>query len=296
MEVCLAEDNDRIERLVTAATFDEAEAAEIARHQPWMMWGWKEYWDVLRTVWEVNRSGGAAQKLRLIGLDHWADAGSMMLLGIEGPAKGYSPWWERLRIWRLPRVATAMVLRDAAMARQVRREMLDKREKGIVLVGSEHALVHAARPPFGSMGLLLRRTCPDRVWSVRLHQMDLSMSMIVEGSQDGARRGFAALVEGSMAIRHKKPVGFDVGESPIGNVRDSASLAFQGSGEGLARMTDGYVYLCDVAELGRCTWQDGYITQAMFVRYRPLYEAVGRRAGLPASNATEVNVLFSQIK
>jgi hypothetical protein len=78
MEVCLAEDNSELERLVTGATFDRDLALKLARHEPWGTWGFKEYWDVLETVWRLNQAIPPNQKrMRLIG---W------------NPASTNSPW------------------------------------------------------------------------------------------------------------------------------------------------------------------------------------------------------------
>lgn len=50
METCTAEDNKRINRLITAPEFDHNLALQIARSSPWKIWGYKEYWDVFETV------------------------------------------------------------------------------------------------------------------------------------------------------------------------------------------------------------------------------------------------------
>jgi hypothetical protein len=40
---------------------------------------------------------------------------------------------------------------------------------------------------------------------------------------------------------------------------------------------------------------DGYISPSMFVANKPFYQAFGRRAGVPISNAQEANELFARM-
>jgi uncharacterized RDD family membrane protein YckC len=124
MEVCLANDNEQIDRLVTAEGFDPELALQIARHQPWGMWGWKGYWDVLETVWRLNRTiPDGQQKIRVIGLDMPADMPSLAMLGLEDNAGSDCPVWEKLRAWRLLRSMPRVLMRDPFMARQVEKEI-----------------------------------------------------------------------------------------------------------------------------------------------------------------------------
>jgi hypothetical protein len=91
MEWLLAEDDERIERLVTARVYDPELALEIARHHSWRAWGWKGYADVLESAWRVNASLGAGEaKLRVVGLDLPIDLVSMALAGFGDQAIAHS--------------------------------------------------------------------------------------------------------------------------------------------------------------------------------------------------------------
>jgi hypothetical protein len=300
MEVLLAEDDAAIERVVNAPTFDQEAATALARHQPWAMWGWQEYWRVFETVWRVNQGvGDDHPKLRLIGLDRPMDAPSLLMMGIgDVPVKEQVPVLEKLRLWRLPKLLALMVLRDGAMANEVEREILAKHERGVVWIGSMHAAVGCRLPgrqQWGQFGLMLRHRYGDRVFSVRLHQMDIPASAMDPTITATPR--MASFIEDIMAQRGRAAVGFDLAGSPLALVRDRGSMEYAISPSvGLGDIADGYIYLKNWRDLRHCSWQAGYISDDMFTEYKPMYQALAQRAGTSARTASEMNRVFREMK
>jgi len=124
MECIPCEMNGRLKKLVTAKTFDKKLALEIARTQGWGLWGDKEYWDVLETVWKLNTHiASESSKMELIGIDTEWDMPSIALLGV-GDAPLSSPLWEKLRILRLPFSFLKVTLRDEIMAENIEKEII----------------------------------------------------------------------------------------------------------------------------------------------------------------------------
>jgi hypothetical protein len=300
MEVLLADDNAEIERLVTADSFDREAALRIARHQYWGMWGWKEYWDVLETVWRVNRAVPLGRRpLRLIGLDRHIDGPSLMMMGIgDVPVKEELPALEKLRLWRLPSLMASMILRDGAMAREIEKEIFDKQERGIVWIGSIHAATGCRLPGrerWGQCGLMLRNRYGDRVFGIRLHQMDMAASTMFPNISEPP--AMASFVENIMAEGDHSPVGFDLAESPLAMLRDRASLEYVLVPQiGLGDIAQGYVYLKDWRDIRHCAWQPGYISDQRFTKHQPMYKAIAKHAGLTARNAEEMNRVFQDMK
>jgi uncharacterized RDD family membrane protein YckC len=300
MEVLLADDNAEIERLVTADSFDREAALRIARHQYWGMWGWKEYWDVLETVWRVNRAAPVGKRpLRLIGLDRHIDGPSLMMMGIgDVPVKEELPALEKLRLWRLPRLMALMMLRDGAMAREIEKEIFDKQERGIVWIGSLHAATGCRLPGrqrWGQCGLMLRNRYGDRVFGIRLHQMDMPASSMFADIHE--LPAMASCIEDIMAQNKHNPAGFDLAESPLALLRDRASLEYVSVPQiGLGDIAQGYVYLRDWRDIRHCAWQPGYISAHMFTKHQPMYTAIAKHAGLTARNAEEMNRVFQDMK
>jgi len=297
MEVCLAEDNAAIERLVSSSDFDRELALEIARHQPFGLWGWKGYWDVFESVWQLNRSiPQNSEKLRVIGLDRRMDMPSVAMLGFEDNAARDCPPWEKLRIFRAIWTIPRALARDAFMAAQIEKEIIEKGQRGIAWVGRNHSIIGCPQPgPMGAwsrMGFMLRQRHGPMVFQIRLHDMDFSAAFIVK-TYNGPGPMLAEFLESVMVMRNNEPVGFDVDESPLALVRDDGSFEFHLEPRlGFTDVAAGYVFLAPWRKLTTCEWLNGYISQRMFLNNKPFYQAFGRRAGREIHNAKDANELF----
>jgi len=300
MEVCLAEDGATINHLVTASHFDRDLAMTIARHQPFGLWGWKGYWDVFETVWRLNQTiPDDAQKFRVIGLDRRMDMPSLAMLGFEDNAAQDCPFWEKLRIFRALHSMPRILVRDSFMAAQVEREIIEKGQRGIVWVGRNHSYIGCPGPgPIGNlsrMGFILHQRHGDKVFQIRLHDMDIPVTL-VDRTYAGPDPMMAEFLESVMRMRDNKPVGFDVAPSPLAMLRDPGSFEFHLQPQlGFVDVAAGYVFLAPWRGLGACEWLDGYISPQMFVRNKPFYQAFGRRAGVDVHDAQDANELFANM-
>jgi len=265
MEACVREDDAKLEKLVTSERFDNQLAMDIARDEPWEAWGFKEYWDVFKTVWELNQSlPEGARKMRIIGLDLKWDGPSLSLAGITDTAVP-GPAWERLRVVRVLDDILLVSVRDELMVRALEK-VLQRGEKALAWVGAAHSYpgfyMSAAGKQKGRMGFILHRKYGDRVFQIRLHDAPWDTPAI------------STLLEQAIERRGNAPVGFGVVGSPFARLQDRESSYFQKLPElRFSGLAQGYLYLKPVEELTRCRWQDGYISEAMFVRNRPYYEA-----------------------
>lgn len=287
MEVCLAEDNEKIEQLVTAPEFDHDLALEIARHQSWGIWGIKEYWDVFETVWRLNKSlPEGKKKMRLVGIDVRFDGPSLGLVtGGEG-AKIKAPIWEKLRIFGLVDDIIILLKRDEIMARNIEKEIIEKGERGIVWIGLMHSYIYYQQPiiingklirKFNRMGIMLHHKYEDRIFQVALHQSYF----------DSVMREF---IEPVMKERGNTPAGFDVSNSPFGNLRDSNSEDYHCYPNlKFADKACGYIYLKPADKLGKCQWLPSYISREMFVRNKPYYKAWAKLVNRQVNNEQQAN-------
>jgi uncharacterized RDD family membrane protein YckC len=286
MGVCLAKDNEKINRLVTASEFDPELALEIARHQPWGIWGSKEYWDVFETVWKLNQKIPAGKKkMRLIGIDMKWDGPSMGLFtGGEG-AKIKAPIWEKLRILRLFDDILLMLKRDELMARNIEKEIIEKGEHGIVWVGLNHSYTNYQQSimvngklvrKFNQMGMMLHQKYGDEIFQVAFHQYF-----------DSVMKDF---IEKIMGKREHVPVAFDVADSPFGKLRDNCSQDYNSlPGLRFADKICGYIYLKPLKKLNKCQWLEGYVSKEMFVTNKPYYKAWANLVEMQANNVKEAN-------
>jgi len=257
MEVYQSEDNERLYQLVTSNQFDKALKMQIARNVTWKAWGCKGYWDVLETVWRLNRSlPEGSKKMRVIGLSYNWDGPSWHLVR-SGPI------WERLRVFRVLDDFVLMLKADGIYARIIEKEIIKKGEKGIVWVGVAHSDInYRLRQKYARMGFMLHHKYGNRIFQIKLHDPYRSESI-------------AALIEHVV----KDPVGFDVTGSPFGFLRDDDSFYFHDQPNVcFSDMASGYIFLKRFNKLNRCAWLNGYISKEMFVKNKPFYEALcGRK-------------------
>lgn len=300
LEVCLAEDNEKLKQLVTAEKFDRGLALDIARHQPWGIWGYKEYWDVLETVWRLNQTiPSDRDKVRVLGLDSPMDMASVGMLGLEDNPAKHCPVWEKLRAVRLPRILPKVLARDVRMARQVEKEILDTGERAIVWVGGQHAWASPQTVTEGGlrttrMGAMLRRKHGNKLFFVRLHGFEIPMSWI-DSTYRGLEPAIGSTIEAIMARSGLQAAGFDTSVSPLGRFRDNAAFEYHHEPRlGLEDIADGYIYLAPWGRLTPCTWSSGYVTPGMFTANKPFYQAFGRKHGMQLRDAEQVNQFFEK--
>jgi uncharacterized RDD family membrane protein YckC len=281
LEACPSFNNRALDRLVTAPEFDEDLALQIARSENWRLYGYKEYWEILRTVWRLNQTLPSGQKrMRVVGLDVEFEMPSWALMGLGDDGLKNTPVWEKLRLLRLVDDVARVAKRDELMAATVEREILVRGERGVVLIGANHAYLRYGWPgriAHGKavaekrrMGYMLHQRHGDRVYQILLYHSQL-------------RHIFPACWEEVMSRRKDSPVGFDVVGSPFENLR--SGFPFQASVL-FADVTPGVVFLANAGTLEPSERIGDFITREMFLRHKPFYEA---RAGRRLRNAGDAN-------
>lgn len=257
-------DNSRLEAITTAPEYDREAALQFARDQVAHEWNSKEHWDIIEAVWRLNSTLEPGQeKMRLVGLDMDLDMPrvqiSLKTLSQDSP--------------EFKELLSQVLKRDGVMAEQVEKEIIEKNQKGLVFVGRCHDFTHYEFPPEVNlgreiMGRLLYKKHDDRVFQVWL-----------SGEQ------FLRPIEGVMALRKHKRVGFDLYRSPFANVMTPEHWS-DAPGVPLQKVARGYVYLGPRAHLHKNTPINGFVTEEMFMRHKRYYEIdFGRKF----QNAEEVD-------
>ena len=282
-EFSCAEDNERLDRLVTAETFDEAALLAFARDQ-FPGWNSADHWDLIRAVWRVNQArppGGPP--MRMVGLL------SRRVVDAHNEWSSLTPgtprYWEVLRL----------VMREAevGMASKVEREIIQPGVKGFVFVGRSHDMTKYTFPsgapewflkklgtvdipedlfptdkPFRViMGRLLYEKHGDRVFQVWPHC----------GEFPG--------VEDAMAKADLSNAAFTVAGSPFEDVESEPGWV-DAPGVPMKLLAQGFVYLGAVRELHANRVVPGFVSDQMFRRYRKYYEM---DFGQSFENAQEVD-------
>ena len=180
--------------------------------------------------------------------------------------------------------------RDALMARHIEKEIIQKGDKGVVLVGSAHSLTQFGRPLIrfnkimainSRMGLLLSQRYKDQVFQIVFFQ-----SFSPGETNAGRPPLFQNFIESVMDKRDTIPAGFSIKNSPFENLRDSCSEYFDlYPSVCLGDLAQGLIFLKPLEKLENCTWTRGYISNEMYMKYKPLYELMTKQKFSSAGEA-----------
>lgn len=292
-------ENSRIEKLINGQNYDQNLALSIARNQPWKMWGGKEYWDILETVWKLNRSiPEEDKKIRVVGIDTDWDGPSFALLGLGEDGLKNTAAWEKLRIFTLVDDFIKLQYRDELMAKNVEKEIIEKGDKGVVWIGANHSFTHYGQPKvrnskligeFNRMGVMLYQKYRDDIFQIVLH-----------GSYVSNTNNFSIsdFIERIMTKRYNPAIGFNVENSPFATLRDNNASYFQYQPQvGFGDLAQGYIFLRTVNKLEKCTWMEKYVSKQMYMRYKPFYEnklTMDNQKKIKFKNSNEINDFMSK--
>jgi uncharacterized RDD family membrane protein YckC len=301
MEVIPATMNKNLEKLVNAKVYDSTLALEIARNQCWRTWGMKEYWDVLKTVWELNQSlPDSVEKMRIIGLDSDWEMPNFSLLGFSQDSKGKTAFWEKFRFFSVIEDIPKIYYRDKLMARNVEKEIINKHQRAVILIGVNHTLINffptkqknnSTQIIGARFGILLSQKYKNSIFQINFHSIN-------EFSEsDGfCNNTIYTFLDSVLGKRRNKPAGFTVASSPFEKLRDNCLSVFtrfpsvKNPSVCYGDLVEGLIYLAPLREQPQCTWMPGYVSNEMFMKYKPLYYLVfGKNSERKFKNAKELN-------
>jgi hypothetical protein len=211
--------------------------------------------DIYRTAWLLNRSlPPTAPKFRILNLSYKYD-------------------WAGAPDVRTPDNAQKIYHRgpvDAYRAERTRREVLDKGEKIVILTGTPHAFTRYRIPMFDfnadgfvrfedrNLGQRLYQEAPEQVACVLLHQPFYSKWL------GGAGLVYPACgaIDQVMAGYADRRVGFDLVDTPFGELPDDSLYASGYDDFRLAQLAEGYVYDRPFAEFAGCTLDKDFLSEA----------------------------------
>lgn len=272
MEAIPASMNDDIQKLVSARYYDENLALKIARCHGWPDWGYQGYWDVFKTVWELNKNlSGKEIPMRIVGIDSDWNGPAFSLMGMGDDGMEDVPFWEKFRVLTFIGDFTKLVHRDEIMAQNVVKEIIEKGDKGIVWIGTNHSYIHYGQPVYynkkvvrenNRMGVMLSTKYKNKVFQIVIHS-DISNSKNID-----------SLFIKSVDDQRLAPIGFCTKESPFAYLRDSCNDLFRYQPKvAFSDIAPGYIYFKSQGKLENCRWTDNYVSKEMFIKYKPYYEA-----------------------
>jgi hypothetical protein len=244
---------------VTGETYDEELVLDLFRDYG-EIWGYQEYMDILRAVWQVNHTlPPKAEKFIVIGLDSDWD--------INVLRTGRS-------LWRLPGVIQRMIARDKFMAKVLDWKVLKKGQKALVHIGGHHDFTRY-RQPIVKNGKLVREIPPrfgcilyekykDKIFQIMLHRRHSSPKIIItdEAKSQPPLIGF---LEDVLAKNGNVPVGFDVEGTPFAPLRDSKNYLFAYQNYVVfSDIAQGYIFLKPLKKLNLVSWAIGFVNKENF--------------------------------
>jgi hypothetical protein len=263
METLKSKHNALTNKLVTDKEYDQQLALRLFRDAFWPFWGFKEYMDIVKAVWEVNRKlPPQAERLKVVGLEQDWDAYDSLFGSGEKPAEQ----------------------RDEHMANVFAREVLEKGDKALVLIGFSHSFTHYRQPileegklvrEWARFAYILHEKYGDRIFQICLHQRHAGFETVTggKGEPDPILIDF---IEQMLEKAGKEPAAFDIQESPFGNLRDRQSYYFHFQKDVVfSDVTRGYIFLRPLEELNKVTWVEGFIDESNFEKAKKVAEKRG---------------------
>lgn len=260
IDFALAADQDLIDRATMAPEYDEELVQRILRRRL-AIWGYEEYAQVFRAVWESNRGRPAREQVRLLGLNVEQDQGPTQLPPEERPTGA-----------ELGRALFPNGLPDEGMARAAL-DALEQAEGPVLLyAGARHAftdfrdLEYESRmaelgfPDARRAGNILADELGEDIVTAYLHG-----PWPAEEERNGLTFAAGGLID---AILSELPADSSRFAVPIAGTRlgsyrmEAGDYATLRDGYTFGRLTDAYIVLAPTTALSAATPIDGFITEA----------------------------------
>ncbi len=257
MEFGAEEDQHTLDSLVTAPEYSEAVARRIMFNYN-VGWVFNEYMDIYRAAWELNRSLPEGSKpFRILNITYrfkWS-ACKEQYFGIRTPAtiseifdKGNTEFFR---------------------ANLIKQQILDKNEKILVICGFGHAYTKYKTPYYdyreenfyrfdeNRMGNILYRHAPDKVFTILLHY-PFDSRKYGHAIQYAPADGY---IDRAMARNDNKPAGFNLVQTPFGNLKDTSVYSIGYPNFKLSDMADGYIFYKPFDQFEGCTIDSLFLTE-----------------------------------
>lgn len=246
MEFGAFEMQAKLDSLLSAPQYNEKLAREMMYYYN-AGWAYQEYIDVCKAAWKFNKTlPRNAKPFRILNISYHYD------------------WSKYSSGQRTPDMMKGIFPKgtpDKFRAEIVESEVLEKNEKILLLVGMPHAFTtyKFCHPDFlrdnfvdcdqDWLGQRLLRKYPGRVLHILMHRpLDNypNKTPYLISPANGA-------IESIMVLNGNKAIGFDLGNAPLGNLRDDSRYSLGYENFNIGQIADGYIFLAPFYKLSGCT-------------------------------------------
>ena len=256
MEFARSQDQPMIDQLLAGDTFDESLARRLLFN--WNpRWAFQDYLEIYRTAWELNATlTDRDPKFRILGINcttDWSYIKTKADLEVDSL---------RRKVWR--------GCGEIEWASYVFHEV-EKGDQMLVYCGLHHAFTEYLQPIVDDEGKFIRFE-EDRMGRYLFDAMGKSVATVclhgpwyAAGGYDDAKvRPVDGVIDEVMASLGDKfqPVGFDVKNSPFGNLAPTGSVYSAGyDGFTLGDFCDGWIYQKPFSEYETSKFIDEFFTE-----------------------------------
>lgn len=245
MEFGASEDQLLLDSLVTAETYDENLARQLMFNYN-SGWAFKEYMDIYKFTWEFNKSlKKNERKFKILNLS-------------------YKYNWTSFSGQRTPENMKIVFYNgntEVFRFNIVEKEIIKKKEKILILTGDVHAFTKYKFPYYdytspnfvrfdsNYFGNLIYDKYPTKVFSILLHKPFYNYpnkKPLLISPANGK-------IEQIMNLLSNQPIGFDLNNTPLGQLPDSSYYSMGYSNFKLSDFYDGYIFLKPIKKLTSCT-------------------------------------------
>ncbi len=221
--------NRRVESIVMAAGWDDQAAVDLFRDGPWPTWGFREYVDIIKAAWELNRSlPKGAEPIRVVGMD---------------------AEWRQIDLMSSGRVERfhSAVERETHMHGVVG-GLVEGPGKVLVHAGFAHSLFVGGH----RLGAMLRKDHGQRVQHLILHR---------EFATSTGKSAVTASLDWTFSALGAGPIAFRMAGSPFGDLGDPDATYAKvlGPEARLNSLIEHYAILAPTRELRPVRWIPGFI-------------------------------------
>ncbi len=258
IEFACYEDQDKIDQLLSAKTYNESLAYEI-QFNFWPWWGYQEYIDIYKAAWDFNQQlPKDARKFRVVGLN------------------GNSDWsYVKTEEDRDNPEIMKNVFKDGPgdqfMADVIIKEFLQKEEKALIFSGINHAYTKYKQPIYHEKEKRFVRFVDDRMGNIIYDKIGERCITIFLHSPWPSKDKFSEDVYPAEGVIDKlmikidekfKPVGFDIKGTPFEKLPGKTSLWQHGYNNfNLGVYCDGYIYTKPLSKYKGVEVAPGFINE-----------------------------------
>lgn len=219
----------KIDSLLTAKEWNDNELHHALSKGFGVCWGYTEYIDLLKRVWEFNKSLKMSQpKFRVVMMQY-----------------EYFPCKKGLEVF-------GGIDPDKFMANVVEKEIIAKGEKALIYCGIHHAFTTYHQPKYdfeqnklfgldtGRLGNIIHSKFPEKTFTIILHAPWISD----KGLEEQLVKPVNGVIDSAMEFLKFKPIGFDVKKTFVGTLKSTDSYYALGHNNfKLSDFCDGYIFL-----------------------------------------------------